>query len=246
MKNIYVGTSGWSYKHWKNIVYPEHVRPGGYLSFLATEFNAVEINTSFYRLPKPETIRQWIQSTPATFRFCPKMSRYLTQMKKLNDPEEPLERFFTLFNPMKKYLGPVLIQLPPNLGFHLGKTEYLFNILKEKYGRFKIALEPRHKSWLNAQAINLLKRFQITWVFADSGGRFPMAEEITARDIYIRFHGPDGSYATSYTQDALEVYADKCFRWSAEGHRLWLFFNNDIHGYAVENARTIKKILQIE
>jgi uncharacterized protein YecE (DUF72 family) len=246
LKNIYVGTSGWSYKHWKNIFYPSYIKPSGYLTYLATEFNAAEINTSFYRLPKSETIVHWMRSVPAGFRFCPKMSRYLTQMKKLNDPEEPLARFFTLFTPFKKHLGPVLIQLPPNLGFHHGKTEYFFELLKEKYKTFKIALEPRHASWLEAPAIRLLKRFNIAWVIADSGGRFPMAEEVTEKDIYIRFHGPDGSYATSYTQDALKLYAEKCMKWSAKGHRLWLFFNNDIHGYAIENARTIKKILQIE
>ena len=84
----------------------------------------------------------------------------------------------------------------------------------------------------------------IASVMADSGGRFPMSEEITARDIYIRFHGPDGSYATSYAPEALEKYAMRCLCWIAEGHRIWIFFNNDIHGYAIENARTLKKLLQ--
>lgn len=174
------------------------------------------------------------------------MSRYLTQMKKLNDPEEPLARFFTLFEPMTKFLGPVLIQLPPNLAFRQEKTEYLFSILKEKYASYKIALEVRHSSWLEPPVMNLLKRFQIAFVIADSGGRFPMLEEVTAQDIYIRFHGPDGSYATSYSRDALELYAGKCIEWSDMGHRIWIFFNNDIHGYAIENAKTLKKLLDIE
>lgn len=244
-KNIHIGTSGWSYKHWKHIYYPNEVKPSGYLTYLAAEFNAAEINTSFYHLPKPETICRWMQSVPKGFKFCPKMSRYLTQMKKLNEPEEPLERFFSLFEPMKKYLGPVLVQLPPNLGFHTEKTTYFFSVLKEQFSGFKIALEVRHASWLEPSAIELMKRFKITFVIADSGGRFPMAEEVTARDIYIRFHGPDGSYATSYDPDILLLYADKCTEWSANGHRIWIFFNNDVHGYAIENARTLRKMLHV-
>ena len=245
LKNIHIGTSGWSYKHWKNIFYPDQIKPSYYLSHLAKEFDSTEINTSFYRLPTTETVEKWIESVPKGFKFCPKMSRFLTQMKKLNDPEEPLARFFSLFEPMKKYLGPVLVQLPPNLGFHMQKTKYFFSVLKKKYGTFTIALEIRHNSWLQPPVINLLRQYKIAWVIADSGGRFPMAEEITAKDIYIRFHGPDGSYATSYSAEVLEMYAHKCLNWVAKGHRIWIFFNNDMHGYAIENARTLKKLLQM-
>ena len=244
-KKIHIGTSGWSYKHWKPIYYPGTVRAGDYLSFLSKEFDSTEINTSFYRLPKPATLQKWMAAVPKDFKFCPKMSRYLTQMKKLNEPEEPLDRFFSLFGSMKKHLGPVLIQLPPNLGFHLQKAEYFFSLLKEKYSAYIFALEVRHDSWLQPPVIRLLTRFQITFVIASSGDRFPMAEEITARDIYIRFHGPDGSYATSYPDDVLEEYADKCTNWIHQGHRLWIYFNNDIHGYAIENARTLKKMLSV-
>lgn len=245
-KNIHVGTSGWSYKHWKHLYYPEKLKPAAYLSFLATDFDATEINTTFYHLPSPETIQHWMEAVPKTFKFCPKMSRYLTQMKKLNDPEEPLSRYFSLFEPMKKYLGPILVQLPPNLGFHLEKTTHFFKVLKEQHAGFKIALEVRHASWLEPNAIKLMKRFKISFVIADSGGRFPMVEEVTARDIYIRFHGPDGSYATSYDPDILQLYADKCLDWADRGHRIWVFFNNDIHGYAPENARMLKKFLSLQ
>jgi uncharacterized protein YecE (DUF72 family) len=245
-RNIFIGTSGWSYKHWKNVFYPESVKPAGYLSYLAESFNCTEINTSFYRLPKPETLRQWMKSVPDNFRFCPKMSRYLTQMKKLNDPEEPLHRFFSLFRKMKKYLGPVLIQLPPNLGFHAEKAEYLFNILKKKYAGYKFALEVRHESWIQPSVTRLLKQYGIIFVIADSGHRFPMAELVTAKDIYIRFHGPDGSYATSYSKRVLKKYADSCVRWRAKGHRIWIFFNNDVHGFAIENAKTLQQLLGLK
>ena len=245
VRNIYIGTSGWSYKHWKDIFYPEKMKPGQYLSFLSTRFMAAEINTSFYRLPKPETISDWMESVPKDFRFCPKLSRYLTHMKKLNDPEEPLTRFFTLFGPMRKMLGPVLLQLPPQLGFHRGKTESLFQLLRKEYRPYKFALEPRHTSWFEPGAVQLLTRYKISFVIADSGGRFPMGEFITAKDIYVRFHGPDGSYATSYEPEILDLYANKSKGWVSAGHRVWLFFNNDIHGHAIHNAEALMALLNI-
>ncbi len=173
------------------------------------------------------------------------MSRYLTQMKKLHDPEEPLSRFFSVFEPMKKMMGPVLVQLPPQLGFHKERTEKFFQILKRDYPTYKFALESRHSSWLEPEAIKLLTRYKISFVIADSGGKFPMGEFITAKDIYLRFHGPDGSYATSYEPDILELYADKCTAWEEKGHRIWIFFNNDIHGYALKNAATLKQFLKL-
>ncbi len=173
------------------------------------------------------------------------MSRYLTQMKKLNDPEEPLSRFFGIFEPMKTMMGPVLIQLPPQLGFHKERTETFFQILKRDYPFYKFALESRHKSWLEPEVIKLLTRYKISFVIADSGGRFPMAEFFTAKDIYVRFHGPDGSYGTSYEPDVLKLYADKCQAWTAAGHRVWMFFNNDIRGYAIKNACFLKQALKL-
>ena len=245
-KQIYVGTSGWSYKHWKDIFYPEKMKAIDYLSHLSSQFDCTEINTSFYRLPQPDTISHWKKAVPASFKFCPKMSRYLTQMKKLHDPEEPLSRFFSIFEPMKRMMGPVLLQLPAQLGFHKERTESFFQILKNDYGIYKFALECRHASWLEREAIKLLRRYRISFVIADSGGRFPMGEFITAKDIYVRFHGPDGFYGTSYEPDVLEWYADKCNNWVAKGHRVWVFFNNDVHGYAIKNAITLKELLNLK
>src|SRR5437763_2225412 len=105
---IHIGTSGWSYKHWKDIYYPPKLPSAKWLSFYAQHFKTTEINRSFYRLPTTDTISTWMKQVPGDFLFCPKMSRFLTHMKKLNDPEEPLERFFTLFEPMRKMMGPVL------------------------------------------------------------------------------------------------------------------------------------------
>src|SRR4051812_23915574 len=111
---VHIGTSGWSYKHWRGIYYPEEMKPTDYLAFYAQSFQVSEINSSFYNLPKVATVEGWVKKVPKGFMFCPKMSRYLTHMKKLHDPEESLERFFEVFEPMRKHMGPVLVQLPPS------------------------------------------------------------------------------------------------------------------------------------
>src|SRR5688572_13230894 len=98
---IYIGTSGWSYKHWRGIYYPEKIKPVDYLEYYSREFNIAEINTSFYHLPKKQSVLNWIEKVPKRFRFCPKMSRYLTHMKKLHDPEESLQKFFSVFDEMR-------------------------------------------------------------------------------------------------------------------------------------------------
>src|SRR5436305_8439995 len=115
---LHIGTSGWSYKHWKDIFYPPKLKSTDWLKYYTRFFKTTEINTSFYHLPKPQTIEKWMREVPAGFRFCPKISRYITHMKKLRDPEESLGRFFEIFEPMHKMMGPVLIQLPPSLKFN--------------------------------------------------------------------------------------------------------------------------------
>jgi uncharacterized protein YecE (DUF72 family) len=232
---IHIGTSGWSYKHWREIFYPSDVKPTDYLAYYAGHFKTAEINTSFYHLPTASTIEKWIGTVSTRFRFCPKISRFITHMKKLNDPENTLPRFFDIFDPVQKRLGPVLIQLPANLGFHEEKATLFFEALKQ-YKGYTFALEPRHETWLQDAAIALLKKYKVAFVIAESGDRWPSGEFVTARHIYVRFHGPDGSYAKAYDDKVLRKYADKMLAWRDEGHTVWVFFNNDIHGYAIDNA----------
>lgn len=235
---LHIGTSGWSYKHWKELFYPKKVKAADYLEYFSHEFKVAEINTSFYHLPKPATIEKWVETVNSRFKFCPKISRYITHMKKLNDPEDTLPAFFDVFDPYIKHLGPVLIQLPPNLPFHEEKVHIFLTALK-KYKGYRFAVEPRHETWMEPVAVNLLKKFKVGFVIAESGQRWPYGEFVTAKDIYIRFHGPDGSYASSYTDQVLKQYAKKINIWRNEGHHVWVFFNNDINGYAIDNARTL-------
>ena len=240
-RKIHIGTSGWSYKHWKGIFYPKNVKPAEYLAFYARHFPVSEINNSFYKLPTKETVAKWIDTVPGNFLFCPKMSRYLTHLKKLHDPREPLERFFHVFGPFKKRLGPILVQLPANSRFNVEVAE-TFYAETGQYQGFRFALEVRHPSWFSDESMRLMKKHHITLVFSQAD-RFPYHEEITSKDIYLRFHGPSSLYSSSYSDDVLEDYAEKFAAWADEGHHVWAFFNNDVGGYALDNAKRLQELV---
>lgn len=241
--NIHIGTSGWSYKHWKGIFYPPKLKATEWIRFYSDNFRCTEINGSFYKLPTEETVTEWTKKVPADFIFCPKMSRFLTHMKKLNDPEEPLQRFFGIFEPMKKMMGPVLLQLPEVLKFNYDKTEHLYHLMKSKYEEYDFVMEVRHPSWLQAESLTLMAKFDIGLVISQSGERFPYSEMITAKNIYIRFHGPQALYASSYSDTMLKDFVKKFKKWEKQGHTIWAFFNNDIHGYAIQDGKRLLKIL---
>lgn len=243
---VYIGTSGWSYKDWKGVYYPEKLKPTEWLMFYANDFDITEVNTSFYHLPKPQTILNWADKVPDSFKFCPKMSRYLTHMKQLNEPEEPLQRFFEVFDPVRRYLGPILIQLPPRLKFNLDKTEHFFEILKHDYKKYDFALEVRHLTWMEKEPLALMKRYDIAFVISQSGVGFPYAEHITSKNVYLRFHGPGKLYASKYSDEDMKIYAKKIRAWVKNGHDVWVFFNNDWFTYAIQNAKTLMKLLKIK
>lgn len=242
MGAIHVGTSGWSYKHWKGGFYPQTLKPGEYLSFYAGHFKVTEINSSFYRLPLAATLDNWKEQVPDDFIFCPKMSRFLSHMKKLNDPEEPLQRFFRLFEGMKEQIGPVLIQLPANAGFKAATERRFYEILQQYYPEYSFALEVRHDSWFSEESLDLMRQYNIAMVIAQSD-RFPYHELITATDIYFRFHGPGELYASSYPTETLQEYAAKFKNWANDGHRVWVFFNNDVNLHAIHNAKKLISFL---
>ena len=195
-------------------------------------------------MPSKETVLEWMGKVPTDFMFCPKMSRFLTHMKKLNDPEEPLERFFGIFAPMKKMMGPVLLQLPRMLKFNYDKAEHLYHVLKTTYKKYEFVMEVRHETWLEEKSLTLMTKYDIGLVISQSGQHFPYSEMITAKNIYVRFHGPQQLYASSYPQKMLNDFAIKFKRWQKQGHTVWAFFNNDIHGYAPEDAKRLLVLLE--
>jgi uncharacterized protein YecE (DUF72 family) len=240
---IHIGTSGWSYKGWRGLFYPDKLPATKWLRFYTGFFSSTEINGSFYRLPSLETVVKWTEDVPDDFLFCPKMSRFLTHMKKLREPEEPLERFFSVFHPMKPKMGPVLIQLPAMLRFNYDIAEQFYRLLKFSYSNYEFVMEVRHPTWLVEESLTLMTAFDIGLVISQSGNIFPYSEMITARNIYVRFHGPDALYASSYSDDMLQAFAGKFRQWVAEGHEVWAYFNNDIHGYAPQDAKRLQALL---
>ncbi len=240
---IYIGISGWSYYDWKGIFYPGDLKSADWLTYYSKYFHITEINSSFYHLPREKTVLGWKDKVPPKFLFCPKMSKYLTHVTKLKDPEEPLARFFEVFDVVRKQLGPVLIQLPPSLKYEESLATNFFEILKRDYSNYSFAVEARHNSWIGNEAFALMKKYKVGWVISQSGVGFPYSEQVTAKNIYIRFHGPGKLYASSYSEEMLQEYADKIANWCNTGHSIWVFFNNCYNGVAIDNANTLKKML---
>jgi uncharacterized protein YecE (DUF72 family) len=241
---VHIGTSGWSYKEWKGTFYPNELKATDWLEHYSKTFDTTEINSSFYRLPKAETVLNWVEKVPDTFTFCPKISRYLTHIKRLKEPEEPLERFFNLFAPIKEKLGPVLIQLPASVKFDYDIVGYFFGLLKKQYKGYAFALEARHDTWMENDALDLMASYDIAWVISQSGVGFPYSEMVTSGDIYVRFHGPKELYGSSYTDSQLKDFADKFKAWLKEGHTIWAYFNNTMNGIAIENALKLEELLK--
>lgn len=241
--NIHIGTSGWSYKAWKGLFYPQELSSSKWLDYYQTIFSTTEINGSFYRLPSVETVEKWTAQVPDDFLFCPKMSRFLTHLKKLREPEEPLERFFSVFEAMKKKMGPVLVQLPAMLTFNYDVAEQFYRLLKFSYSSYQFVMEVRHSSWLQEESVTLMAAFDIGFVISQSGNLFPYAETVTAKNIYVRFHGPEALYASSYNDEMLQDFARKFRQWAAEGHEVWAYFNNDINGYAPADAQRLQRMV---
>ncbi len=239
---IHIGTSGFSYPNWKGIIYEGKAKSADFLRQYTLTFDCCELNGCFYKLPTLKTVERWKAEVPSSFRFCPKMSRFLTHIKRLKEAEEPLERFFSVFEPLQPVMGPVLIQLPGTLKFDADLALDFFERLRS-YRQYKFAFEPRNETWFCGDSMALLERFKISFVISDNGGHFPFTEFVTAPDIYIRFHGPGKLFDSSYTAKTLENYATKLKKWEKQGHACWVFFNNTTHTAAIENALTLRNLL---
>lgn len=243
LPRLYIGTSGWSYKHWSGIFYPEDLKPAHYLEYYITRFSCVELNSSFYHLPRGTTVDGWLRRTPESFRFCLKISRFITHQKRLKDSGEALQRFFDVFDALRPRMGPVLIQLPPGLNYNRSLASDFFELIKTRYKSCRFAIEVRHKSWITDDFFALLGQYGIAFVIADSGGRFPYYKAVTADFVYLRFHGPEKLYASDYAESELRQHAEKIINWLKAGHEVWVFFNNDFHGFALKNAFKLEEMI---
>jgi uncharacterized protein YecE (DUF72 family) len=231
-KVVNIGTSGWQYEHWNGTFYPSDLSNEGQLSFYAQHLNTVEVNSTFYGLPDQSTVKKWREQTPPNFIFSVKASRYLTHMKKLKDPQEPLSHLLESIAGLKGSLGPVLFQLPPNWSFN---PDRLLNILEILPPGHHYAFEFRDSSWFDTRAFEALEKHQVAFCIYDLNGQVS-PKEITAGFVYVRLHGPMGPYKGKYDTQELAGWAGAFSAWSREGKDIYCYFNNDMAGYAVQNA----------
>jgi uncharacterized protein YecE (DUF72 family) len=236
MSNIYIGTSGWNYKHWSDgVFYPTQLPATEWLRFMSQHFDTVEINNSFYRLPSAETFRAWRKQGPAGFTFAVKASRYLTHLKRLKDPSAPLELFISRARKLNEKLGPVLFQLPPQFKRSLERLETFLTVLEKQTSKqnFRAVLEVRDASWLENQVFASLERHRVALCFAD-WRNLTVAAPVTADFVYVRRHA--GSESGNYPKADLERDARRVRRWINQGLDAYVYFNNDPAGNAVRNA----------
>jgi uncharacterized protein YecE (DUF72 family) len=234
--DIRIGTSGWHYEHWKERFYPAGLPKSKWLLHYARHFDTVEINNTFYRLPKQQSVENWHKQAPAGFLYTVKANRYMTHIKRLKDVSEPLVRFFDTVGLLEEKLGPILYQLPPNLHKDLDLLQSFIKLLPKK----RIAVfEFRHDSWYSEDTYKLLKKSNAAFCIHDMPGK-QSPRVVTADVIYIRFHGTAGRYSGNYSKSALQEWAD----WIKDNlrgiRRVYAYFNNDYNAYAVNNARQLK------
>ncbi len=239
---IQIGTSGWHYEHWQGPFYPEELSSSEYLSYYAHYFQSVEINNSFYHLPKKETFRQWRETVPQEFLFTVKASRYITHMKKLKDPQEPLANFLEPVQTLGDRLGPLLFQLPPRWR---ANPERLELFLQELPSDTRAAFEFRDPSWFDECIYTKLEKYNAAFCIYDLD-RQTSPKQITTDFIYVRLHGPEGAYQGSYSKQELSGWAGAFSTWSRQGKDIFCYFDNDQAGYAVQNALELQDMLTPE
>ncbi len=240
--NLYIGTSGWSYR-WQELFYPAEIKSADYLAFYADRFNTTEINSSFYHFTMAKTIEKWLANTPSYFRFSPKLNQEITHTRKFVDIDEPLEKFMSRFLLMGNRLGPVLIQIAASFHFDRYVAEDFYKTLRDKYPTQPFALEVRHKTWFTEESLDLLRDYQITFVIASAGKRFPGLEIATTDTVYFRLHGDEKLYASAYSDEKLEKYAFMIKDWLMTGKEVWVYFNNTITGNAITDAQKLRQLV---
>jgi uncharacterized protein YecE (DUF72 family) len=238
---LLVGTSGWQYRDWRGVLYPDGLPQRGWLERYAEEFATVEVNNAFYRLPERTVFERWRDQTPDGFVVAVKVSRYLTHVKRLQDPQEPVARLVDRAAGLGPRLGPYLLQLPPTLR---ASADRLDACLRAFPRDARVAVEPRHESWWTDEVRAVLERHNAALCWADRSGRPVTPRWPTAGWGYVRLHEGTASPSSSYGRTALASWLDRIDdQWrSARGTDVFVFFNNDRGGAAVRNACTLVRM----
>ena len=270
MATTRVGISGWRYKGWRGDFYPTGLVQRRELEYAASRLTSIEINGSFYSLQRPSSYAAWRAETPEGFIFAVKGPRYVSHLKRLVDVETPLANFFASgVLALGPRLGPILWQLPEMLRFDAAVLDTFLAQLprtttaaaslakqhddKVKEGRslteaeldapLRYALEFRSATFAAEETYELLRKHGVGCVVADTAGRWPKVEQVTADLMYVRLHGDQELYTSGYTDESLDRWAEKCRSWNAEGLDVFVYFDNDVKGFAPYDAmRLIERL----
>jgi len=239
---LFVGTSGFYYDHWKGIFYPPDLPKSRYLAYYVQHFRTLELNATFYHLPRAKSVEHWRALAPQGFLYALKAHRSITHYKRLRECREEIYRFLHLIKPLRPHLGPILFQLPPSLHLDASLLASFLHLLPAGYS---YAVEFRHDSWYTREIFDLLRRYEVALCLHDFG-RKSVPPVATSSDVYIRLHGPDGHYGGSYSDEALRQWAGTIEDFIAHNKRVFCYFNNDFEGNAIKDARRLLALLGTE
>ncbi|WP_431965711.1 DUF72 domain-containing protein [Nocardia sp. bgisy134] len=264
MGDIRIGTSGWVYRPWRGVFYPQGLTQRLELAYLAERLNSVEINGSFYSLQRPSSYLRWAAQTPDDFVFAVKGSRFITHMKRLRDGDTLLANFLASgVLALGPKLGPILWQLPPTMPFDPELLAEFFAHLPHSTARaadiarrhdhrvgpahtaidadrpLRHALEIRHPTFVTPEFPELLRAHGIALVVADAAGKYPLLEDVTADFVYVRLHGHDELYVSGYTNAGLDMWAEKIRAWACAGD-VYAYFDNDAKVMAPRDALALR------
>jgi uncharacterized protein YecE (DUF72 family) len=249
-----IGISGWRYAPWRGVFYPEGLPQRRELEYASRQLSSIELNGTFYSLQKPDYFRQWAAQTPEGFLFTAKGPRFITHMKKLAGAEAPLANFFASgVLALGPKLGPILWQLPPSLGFDARRITDFVGLLPRTTvdaarlaehhderldGRaltvadadrpLRHAIEVRHSTFETPEFVRLLRELDVGLVVADTAGKWPQILETTSDFVYVRLHGADELYVSGYTDEALDMWAERVRVWLDGGRDVFVYFDNDV------------------
>ncbi|MDH7513056.1 MAG: DUF72 domain-containing protein [Clostridiales bacterium] len=237
--STHLGTSGWSYPGWKGRFYPADLPPKDWLSFYAEHFSTVEINMTFYRFPKPETLRGWLERTPSRFTFTLKANRQITHRKRLQNVRSDVRYFYLLAHSLGDRLGCILFQLPPSIRLDLALLKDFLDTLEPE---FRNVIEFRHESWYDEKVYEILRAAGVTFCTVSSA-QVPRTAVLTSPVAYFRFHGLTGGYRYNYTDEELKEWAETIRAVSAT--ESYVYFNNDYQAFAVRNCLKLGELLSL-
>ncbi len=239
-RSVYIGTSGWHYRHWRTTFYPPKSATREWLSLYARHFNTVELNNVFYRFPTEKAVEHWRQTAPENFLFSVKASRFMTHRKKLIDSKESVKRLLDRVSLLGPRLGPILFQLPPRWRANPERLKAFAEWLP--HDRQDFVFEFRDPSWHRDEVLQVLADRNLSLCVHD----WPAAitpPVVTGRIAYIRFHGPKKAYAGKYTVAQLRPWVERIREWKERVERVFVYFNNDQEAFAVRNAQELKSAL---